>query len=146
MPFGLGKSRRRQLAEMLDDDMVGLLEPGVELEGKMKVSAGMIRLNSPFKGEILAEGTVVVAELGEVEGNIRAKLISITGKVKGYIHASERLEIKEHGVVLGDIDTPCLVVDPGGYFEGQCHMPTPEPEKSGTMSSRDKDQVPGHSS
>lgn len=131
MALGFGKvGRRRALAELLDEDMVGLLEPGVEVEGKMKIACGMVRLNTHFKGEIASEGTVVVADQGEIEGEIRARHLSIAGKVKGTIHASERLEIKEHGVVLGDIYTPCLVVDPGGYFDGQCHMPTPEPEKS----------------
>lgn len=133
MPLGLGKSRRRrELAEFLDDEMVALLEPGVELEGKMKVSRGLIRLNAHFKGQISCEGTVVIPEQGEVEAEIRTKAIRIYGKVKGSVHASESLEIKEHGVVLGDIYTPCLVVDPGGYFDGQCHMPTPVPEKSTT--------------
>jgi cytoskeletal protein CcmA (bactofilin family) len=28
---------------------------------------------------------------------------------------------------MGDIYTPCLLVDPGGFFDGQCHMPTPDP-------------------
>ncbi len=130
MPFRFGRSRRRrQLEELLEDDLVGLLEPGVEVEGTVKVSSGMIRLNSHFKGQIGSEGTVVVADQGEIEGEIRAKFISITGKVKGTVHASERLEIQEHGVVLGDIYTPSLVIDPGGYFDGQCHMPTPEPAK-----------------
>ena len=126
MPFGFGKSdRRRELSEM-PDDWVGWLEPGVEMEGKLKVSAGLIRLNAHFKGEIFSEGTVVIHDQGEVEGEIHSKLVSITGKLKGNIHASERLEIKEHGIVLGDIYTPCLIVDPGGFFDGQCHMPTPE--------------------
>jgi cytoskeletal protein CcmA (bactofilin family) len=130
MAFGFGKSRRRrELTELFDDDMVGLLEPGVEIDGKLKVTSGMVRLNTHFKGEIASEGTIVVAERGEIEGEIRTKLVSITGKVKGAVHASERVEIKEHGVVLGDIYTPCLVIDPGGFFDGQCHMPTPEPEK-----------------
>ena len=50
-----------------------------------------------------------------------------TGKVKGTVHAKERLEIKEHGSVAGDIYTSCLLFDPGAFFDGQCHMPTPEP-------------------
>jgi len=133
MPFGLGKSRRqRELAQILDEDMVGLFEPGVELEGKLTISCGMVRLNSHFKGEIHSEGTIVVADQGEIEANIHTKFVSIAGKVKGSVHASERLEIKEHGVVLGDIYTPVLVVDPGGYFDGQCHMPSPEPVKQDT--------------
>ena len=126
MPFGFGKSRRRQLAD-LPDDWVGWLEPGVEVEGKMKVASGLIRVNAHFRGEIRCEGTVVVHDQGEVDGEIHTRIISVTGKIKGDIHASELVEIKEHGVVLGAIYTPCLVVDPGGFFEGQCHMPKPAP-------------------
>jgi cytoskeletal protein CcmA (bactofilin family) len=132
MPFGFGKSRRRQPAD-LSGDWVGWLEPGVEVEGKMKVASGLIRVNTHFKGEINCEGTVVVHDQGEVEGEIHTRIASVTGKIKGNIHASERLEIKEHGVVLGAIYTPCLLVDPGGYFDGQCHMPTPEPAAQTTQ-------------
>jgi len=68
----------------------------------------------------------VVHDQGEVEGDIHSRVVSVTGKVKGAIHATERLEIKDHGIVLGDIYTPCLLVDPGGFFDGECHMPAPD--------------------
>jgi cytoskeletal protein CcmA (bactofilin family) len=130
MAFGSGKNRRsRELADLLDSDLVGLLEPGVEIEGRMRFTSGIIRLNAHYRGEITCEGPIVVAGQGEVEAEIHTRVISIAGKVKGAVHASERIEIKEHGLVLGDIYTPCLVVDPGGFFDGQCHMPTPEPQK-----------------
>jgi len=129
MPSLFGKSRRRRELEEVPDDWVGWLEPGVEVEGTIKVASGLIRLNSHLKGEIHSEGTVVVHDQGEVEGLVRGRVVSITGKVKGTVHAAERLEIKEHGIVLGDIYTASLLVDPGGYFDGQCHMPAPEPEK-----------------
>jgi cytoskeletal protein CcmA (bactofilin family) len=126
MAFGFGKSKRRHFAD-LPDDWVGWLEPGVEVEGRIKVTSGLLRINTHIKGEILSEGTVIVHDQGEVDGEVRTRIVSVTGKIKGAIRASERLEIKEHGVVLGDIYTPCLVIDPGGFFDGQCHMPTPEP-------------------
>ncbi len=128
MAFGISKSsaRRREFDD-LPDDWVGWLEPGVEVEGKMKVANGLLRLNAHFKGEIASDGVVVVHDQGEVEGHIHSRVVSVTGKVKGAVHAHERLEIKEHGIVLGDIFTPCLLVDPGGFFDGQCHMPLPEP-------------------
>ena len=107
----------------IETALTGYLEPGIELEGKMKASAGTVRLNAHFKGEIVSEGTIVIAEQGEVEAAIQAKVISIAGKVKGNVHATERLEIKEHGVLLGDIHTPVLTIEPGGYFEGECQMP-----------------------
>jgi cytoskeletal protein CcmA (bactofilin family) len=131
MIFASKKTRRsRELAELLDSDMVGLLEPGLEIEGRLRFTSGMIRLNGHFRGQLQAEGTVIVAEQGEVDADIQARVVSVAGKVKGAIHASEQIEIKEHGVILGDIYTPCLVVDPGGFFEGQSHMPIPEAKKT----------------
>ncbi len=125
--------RKRERIEMLgDDNVVGFLEPGVEVEGKVKIPAGMMRLNCHVKGEVHCEGMLVVAEQGEVEGDIHTRQISVAGKVKGSIRASESLEIKKAGIVLGGIFTPKLFVEPGGYFDGQCHMPTPEPEKQST--------------
>ncbi len=133
MAFGSEKKHRRRktdYAGWVDDDLLGLVEPGMELEGKMTFNSGMVRLNAHYKGEIRCQGLVVVAEQGELEAEIHAKVVSISGKVKGSVHASERLEIKETGIVLGDVFTPCLTVEPGGYFDGQCHMPTPISEKA----------------
>jgi hypothetical protein len=92
MAFGLSKpgTRHRELSD-LPNDWVGWLEPGVEVEGKMKVTGGLIRLNSFFKGDIVSDGAVVVHDQGEVEGNIQSRVVSITGKVKGTVHAKERL-------------------------------------------------------
>jgi len=128
MAFGMSKpaTRRRELPD-LPDDWVAWLEFGVELEGNMKASGGLIRLNARLKGDIVSDGALVVHDQGEVEGNIQCRVVSITGKVKGTVHAMERLEIKDHGSVVGDIYTSCLLVDPGGFFDGQCHMPAPEP-------------------
>jgi cytoskeletal protein CcmA (bactofilin family) len=120
------------------EDLVGMLEPGVELEGSMKVTAGMVRINTHFKGNMTSQGTIVVAEQGEVEGEVRAKFVCITGKIKGAVHALERVEIKGHGVVLGDLFTPSLLVDPGAYFEGQCHMPAPTAAAAPVAASKDK--------
>ncbi len=119
-------TRRRHLPHVLDD-WVGWLEPGVDLEGNIKVSGGLIRLNAHFKGDIVSDGAVVVPDHGEVEGNIQSRVVYISGKVKGTVHAEERLVIKKHGIVLGDIYTPYLLVDPGGSFDGRHHMITPEP-------------------
>lgn len=126
--------RRQDSASTVDHELVGLLEPGVEFEGRMTISSGMVRLDTHFRGEIHSKGVLVLAERGELEGEIHSKLVSVAGKVKGVIHASERVEIKANGVVLGDIHAPSLIVEPGGYFDGQCHMPAPAPLSADTAS------------
>ena len=113
-----------------DEEIVALLDPGIEIEGRINVPAGMIRLDCQFKGTICSAGTVVVASEADIEGDIEAEKISIAGKVKGNIHASKQLEIKENGILLGDVETPSLKLDSGAYFTGHCDMPTHGIEKS----------------
>ena len=36
--------------------------------------------------------------------------------------AKGRVEIQAKGVVTGEVHSPCLVIDPGGIFDGRCHM------------------------
>ena len=141
MSLNLGRVRDRNIpAQTLDQNTTATLEPGVDLEGKMRITNGTVRINTTFKGEIFGEGTVLVSEQGEVEANIEANAVTIRGKLKGNVRIRERLEIQEHGVVLGDIYTPVLIVEPGGYFDGHCHMPAPgvEKETAGQGQSSDK--------
>jgi cytoskeletal protein CcmA (bactofilin family) len=129
MSFGLlrAKGEARRVSK---EDLVAMLAPGIELEGIMKLTTGTTRLDCHFKGEISSEGTIIVGDRGEVIANIRAKQISIAGTVKGNVHASECLELKEHAILVGDVETPTLVIDPGACFGGHCHMPTVVPEES----------------
>lgn len=119
--------RARPSDPLADQELVGLLEPGLEFEGKMTVASGMVRVNTHFKGEIRCAGAVVIADQGEVEGEIHAGFVSVAGKIKGVVHAADKIEIKADGVVLGDIYTASLILEPGGYFNGHCHMPDPVP-------------------
>ena len=67
--------------------------------------------------------------------------LSIAGKVKGSVRAADSLEIKTAGVVLGDVYTAKLFGEPGGYFDGTCPMPAPEPEKHPAPSLGPKDRT-----
>jgi cytoskeletal protein CcmA (bactofilin family) len=48
--------------------------------------------------------------------------VVIAGKFDGVIFAKGRVEIQAKGVVTGEIHTPCLMIEPGGIFDGRCHM------------------------
>lgn len=124
------RQHRREFRAGAKEEIVGLLEPGIEIEGLIKVDSGLIRMNCQIKGAISSTGTVIVASQAEIEADIDAMEISIAGKVRGNIHASKQLEIREHGILLGDVETPSLIVDPGAYFTGHCDMPTHQPEES----------------
>ena len=146
MAMKFGELFRGRSADYLaEQELVGLLEPGIEFDGKITAASGMIRVNTHIKGEIECGDVVVIADQGEVEGEIRTRFISVAGKIKGIVHASEKAEIKANGIVLGDIHTSSLVIEPGGYFDGRCHMPAPDPghgpsETEGSRESKEAKQ------
>ena len=130
MDLTLGKAKANSsYGGVNEGSTVALVGPGTEFEGTLKAGGGQVCLNASFKGAASSEGTILIDENGDVAAEITAKVISISGKLKGTAKALEKLEIRAHGVVLGDISTPVLVVEPGGYFDGQCHMPTPHSDK-----------------
>jgi hypothetical protein len=116
MAFGMSKpaTRRREFSD-LPGDWVGWLEPGVEMEGKMKVSGGLLRLNAHFKGEIVSDGTVVVHDQGEVEGDIQSRVVSITGKVKGAVHAKDAWKSKNTASWWAISTPPACWSTPAGF-------------------------------
>jgi cytoskeletal protein CcmA (bactofilin family) len=45
--------------------------------------------------------------------------VIIEGEVVGRIAAAERIELREHARVRGDLETPALVIEETAVFEGQ---------------------------
>ncbi len=74
-------------------------------------------------GEI--EGTVelkdhnlTVGPNGRVKANLHAKEITVLGKVQGNVRASDKLEIRKSGSLVGDIITARITIEDGAYFKG----------------------------
>jgi cytoskeletal protein CcmA (bactofilin family) len=105
-------------------EWTGFLERGVKIEGKLE-SSGTFRIDSAMKGTLLSEDTLVLGEHATVEGEIDGNRIVIAGRFDGLIRAKARVEIQPSAVVTGEIHCPCVVIEAGAIFDGQCHMPAP---------------------
>ena len=103
------------------DEWTGFIDQGVSLEGTLQVS-GTFRVNGQVKGNIISEQTLMLGDGAKVEGQIQGNHIVIAGRFDGVIFAKGRVEIQAKGVVTGEIHSPCLVIEPGGIFDGRCHM------------------------
>ena len=129
MDLSIGKHKTVSTNGESQGGIVALVGPGTEFEGTLRAGQGQVCMDASFKGTAISEGTIVIDDHGDVSAEVTAKVISISGRLKGTAKASERLEIRSRGVVLGDISTPVLVVEPGGYFDGHCQMPVPDVER-----------------
>lgn len=99
----------------------GFLEQGVRLEGKLEVP-GTFRIDSQLRGTITSNETLILGENAAVEGEIDGNTITIAGKFEGKIQARGKVEIQSKAVVTAEIQTPCLVVEPGAMVDGRCRM------------------------
>jgi cytoskeletal protein CcmA (bactofilin family) len=105
-------------------EWTGFLEQGVKLEGKLEAT-GTFRIDSAMKGTLSSDDTLVLGEHAAVEGQIHGNFVIIAGRFDGVIHARGRVEIQPNAIVTGEVHSPCLVIEPGAIFDGQCHMLAP---------------------
>jgi cytoskeletal protein CcmA (bactofilin family) len=45
-----------------------------------------------------------------------------SGKIQGQVVADKRIELLAPGQIVGNIQTPCLVLNEGATLEGNCRM------------------------
>jgi cytoskeletal protein CcmA (bactofilin family) len=103
------------------EEWTGFIDQGVTLEGTLQLT-GTFRIDGNVKGNIISEQTVILGDSAKVEGQIEGNRVVISGRFDGVIFAKGRVEIQAKGVVTGEVHSPCMVIDPGGIFDGRCHM------------------------
>jgi cytoskeletal protein CcmA (bactofilin family) len=112
---------RRPMAEQGGQGEVTIVGAGAKLEGTV-VSAGSLRIDGQVKGQINADGDVLLAPQSQVEADIRAQNVAIGGRFKGNIVVKSKAEIARGGRVDGNITSKTLVIEEGAVFQGQSVM------------------------
>ncbi len=107
---------------------LSLIGSGTVVEGKI-TTEGSIRIDGTLVGDVLAKANAAIGASGVVKGTISAKNVTLSGRVKGTVMASEKLVLESKSVLQGDIKSVRLVVDEGAVFEGQCSMPAESAEE-----------------
>ena len=110
-----------------EGDLSGFLDVGIEVKGEIAFR-DTLRIDGKFEGSIREGKMLVIGESADVNANIHVGTISVSGHLRGSVHASERVELLSTARVECDLDTDVLVVEEGAVFEGQCSMAK---EKSG---------------
>lgn len=114
------------------DSWTGFLEQGVRVEGTLELP-GTFRINALAKGRLVSDRTLMLGEQATVEGEIDGNVVIITGKFQGVIRARNRVEIQAKAIVGGEIHTPCLILEPGGVFQGKCGVISESAESAPIM-------------
>jgi len=100
----------------------GFVGHGTVLTGETMFQA-MLRVDGHLIGTVSSEsGTLVVGTNGQVDANISVSAAMINGTVNGDIAASEKLQLGRTARVIGNIQSPRLIIEDGAILEGGCTM------------------------
>jgi len=120
---GGATTEHENLARAIKDGVVGgFIGNTTALTGEANFK-GMLRVDGRFTGRVNSEkGTLIVSGGGQVDAEINVAIAKINGTINGNINTTERLELGRTARVIGNIQTPELIVEQGAIFEGSCHM------------------------
>ncbi len=124
-PRAIGE-RDAMARDIKDGVLNGFVGAGTVMAGEA-IFKGMLRVDGHLTGRITSEdGTLLVGANGQVDANVQVSIATIHGTINGDIVATKRIEMGRSAKVVGNIQTPALVIEPGAVFEGSCRMQVKE--------------------
>jgi cytoskeletal protein CcmA (bactofilin family) len=88
------------------------------IEGKI-VGSGHVRIAGRFKGDVHVDGNLTIDGGANLDGQVKASVISVAGELRGNIENAKRVELLDGGVITGDVKAGSLTVAAGSRMRGQ---------------------------
>jgi len=102
----------------------------LKLKGEITGSED-VYVDGEVEGTIeLRENGLTVGPNGNVRAHVKARSITVLGRLEGNVTASERIEIRKTGSLEGDLVTPRVVIEDGAVFRGSIDILRPAPQQS----------------
>ena len=118
-----------------------IIGPESFIKGDIEAS-GFTRVDGSVKGNLHAEGRVVVGRGARMKSNIIGTSVIIGGVVDGNILASERVVVLSSAMILGDITTRRIEAGEGCLIHGKVKIcQTQESWEQAKSEFRDKRQI-----
>ena len=86
-------------------------------------------IDGKIEGAINLPGNrVTIGRNGQVAANIMARDVVVLGKVRGNVHASDRIDIRNEGSLTGDVIAARISIEDGAFFKGGIDIRKPGSE------------------
>jgi cytoskeletal protein CcmA (bactofilin family) len=115
------RHRRRRLLDRIET-FATVLEPGAAFSGELHAREDCL-VRGSGQGRAEVDGSLVVAEGGDWQGDICAANIVVSGAVVGNLRAHQRIVLTASARVRGDVIAPVVAIAHGARLEGEVSMP-----------------------
>ena len=93
----------------------------IVISGEVEGNEDLI-VQGTIQGKISLNSNLIVEPSGNIQADVSSQMVQINGALTGNITASEKVEIKEHGKMTGDIKAPRILIADGALFKGNVDM------------------------
>ena len=108
--------------DIKDGRLSGFVGHGTSLTGDTNFQM-MLRVDGHLQGTITSDsGTLLVGTTGQVDANVAVASANVNGTVNGDVLATEKLHLGRTARVVGNIQTPRIVIEEGAVIEGGISM------------------------
>ena len=103
-----------------------IIGPSILINGKLSGDEDLT-VRGRVEGELSLTKTLIVEPSGLVKANVQVRNAIISGVVVGNIAATESVELTREGRMVGDINSPRVIIVDGASFRGRVDMGNAEP-------------------
>jgi cytoskeletal protein CcmA (bactofilin family) len=101
----------------------------VVIKGELSCSEDLY-IDGQVEGTIDPKGNrLIIGPNGSVRANVSACAVIVQGKLEGTIHASDRVDLKQSAIVVGDITTQRISIEEGAHSKGSVNIQKEAPKK-----------------
>lgn len=98
-----------------------VLGPTLEIEGEIEGEEDLV-IQGKIQGKIVSRKNLTVDTQGRVEASVSTRTLAVSGTLIGNVEASESVEVRKEGKMIGDIKAPRVIIADGAKFKGNIEM------------------------
>jgi cytoskeletal protein CcmA (bactofilin family) len=102
-------------------EIKAFLGAGSQFEGTL-VFDEIVRMDGMFSGRITSKDTLIVGETAQIEADVTVGTLILSGRFKGTIIASKKVELRAPAELEGTIEAPSLAVEEGVVLNSTISM------------------------
>ena len=87
-----------------------------------KLKGRLPKIEGKVEGKIHVTKNLVIGEGGVIHAEVKARKVTLNGKLRGDIIAADRVEIGRSASFEGNLTSPRLSIADGAYFKGNVDM------------------------
>lgn len=116
----LRKKKHKEDVLLGQEPINTLIGQDITLKGDLN-GTSTIRIDGNIEGNLHIEEGIIIGEHAKITGDVHTDKLIVYGQLIGNTYCNN-IQIRQSGILKGDIYTHIIHIESGGRYNGQLHM------------------------